>query len=189
MGLYIWPGTRRLIWGRAWRITLNNDFSCTWQVGTSSRRRKAALQHQKRTLPTVLIAYRWRRALPSPTSSASKHGEALLRSRFFFHTSRSLRLSLSVSPEGLVTRGSWCNIRAPKEDTLSTRGRLRWTSWDSGIGARLCLRERREQEEEYSCRLLFEMLQNRQYLHGNLGAKQLLRRSSGMHQAAKSFIV
>lgn len=97
MGLYVRPGARRLIWGRAWRITLNNDFSCIWQVGTSCRRRKAAPQYQKGTFPIVLIAYCWRRALPSPTSSASKQREALLTSRVSLHIQKPQTISVCQS--------------------------------------------------------------------------------------------
>lgn len=97
MGLYIRPGARRLIWGRAWRITLNNDFSCIWQVGTSCRRRKAAPQYQKGTFPIILIAYRWQRALPSPTSSALKQREAVLTSRVSLRIQKPQTISVCQS--------------------------------------------------------------------------------------------
>lgn len=98
MGLCIWPGARRLIWVRVRRITLNNDFSCIWQVGMSCRQRKVALQCQKGMFPIVLVAYHWWCALPSPTSSALRQGEALLTSS----------MSLSVQkPQIISVCQSW----------------------------------------------------------------------------------
>lgn len=120
--MYVRPGARRPMWGRAGRITLHTDFSCSWQAGTSCRRREAAPQHQKGTFPTILTAHRWRRAPPSPPPP--RHGgKGQLCSRAgFLYASRNHRLFLSVSPEGLATRGQRRRVRAPEEDALPQEG-------------------------------------------------------------------
>lgn len=141
MGLYIWPGAEDWSGGRGQRITLKNDFSCIWQVGTSCRWRKAILQYQKGTFPIVPIACCWRHALTSPApwhenkgSSAQKHGSLT-------HPGTSDHFFVSAWGAGDTRIVVQCPD-SQRTTPFPARGWLWWRSWDSRSGACLCLQER-----------------------------------------------
>lgn len=107
--------------GRGHRITLKNDFSCIWQVGTSCRWRKAILQYQKGMFPIVLIACCWWHTLTSPSSLALKQGELSWRAGFLY-TPRKLRPFLCITLRGWWHKACGANVQTSMEDALPCKG-------------------------------------------------------------------
>lgn len=120
MGLYIWPGAGRLIWGKR-----TQDYTEKLLLLHLAGRNVLQMEKGNSAVSERDVSHCPYWVLPATCSDiaqllGTETRGVLLKSRVPLHIQEPQ--TISSSPEGPVTQGLWCNVRTPKEDALPCKG-------------------------------------------------------------------